>query len=139
MYLKGSNKMVYMRHRWFLIKGHRHRKVVMNKYFDYQDEPQLEEPARTRYGVKVFGLVKDMEVEFGKKEESQRGDWQDKEEKAEPRQRRDTAYPTRSFQEEVNFLQVSVVLENIRYTPCHRLHAPGEECLRKHDWCPARH
>jgi hypothetical protein len=34
MYLKGSNKMVYMRHRQFLVKGHRYIKVVMNKYYD---------------------------------------------------------------------------------------------------------
>ena len=33
----------------------------------------------------------------------------------------------------VDFLQVTVVLENTRYTPCHRLHAPKEECIRKHD------
>jgi len=34
----------------------------MNKYFDNQAEPQLDEPERTRYGEKVFGMVKDMEV-----------------------------------------------------------------------------
>jgi hypothetical protein len=49
-YLKGSNKMVYTRHKWFLIKGHRYRTITMNKYFDNQDEPQLEEPARTSTG-----------------------------------------------------------------------------------------
>ena len=33
-YLKGSNKMVYTRHKQFLIKKHRFRKDTMNKYFD---------------------------------------------------------------------------------------------------------
>jgi hypothetical protein len=60
-YLKGSNKMVYARHRRFLVKKHRYRKSIMNKYFDNQDEPQLEEPAQTRWGTKVYDMVKDMD------------------------------------------------------------------------------
>ena len=35
-YLKGFNKMVYTRHRRFLVKKHRYQKDTMNKYFDYQ-------------------------------------------------------------------------------------------------------
>jgi hypothetical protein len=72
-YLKGSNKMVYTRNRQFLVKKHRYRKDTMNKYFDNQAEPQLHEPERTRYGEKVFGMVKDMEVEFGKKKKETEG------------------------------------------------------------------
>jgi len=45
----------------------------MNKYFDNQDEPQLDEPAWTRYRKKVFSMVKDMEVEFGKKKKEKEG------------------------------------------------------------------
>jgi hypothetical protein len=37
-YLKGSNKMVYTRHRRFLIKKHRYRRSVINEYFDNQKE-----------------------------------------------------------------------------------------------------
>ena len=39
----------------------------MNKYFNDQAKPQLDEPKQTRYGEKVFGMVKDMEVEFKNK------------------------------------------------------------------------
>ena len=60
-YLKGSNKMVYRRHRRFLVIKHRYRKSIMNKYFDNQDELQLEEPVQTRWGTKVYDMVKDMD------------------------------------------------------------------------------
>ena len=33
-YLSASKKMVYMRHRRFLIKKHRYQAATMNKYFD---------------------------------------------------------------------------------------------------------
>ena len=39
----------------------------MNKYFDNQDEPETDESKRTRYGQKVFDMVKGIDVEFGKK------------------------------------------------------------------------
>jgi hypothetical protein len=38
-YLKGSNNLVYTRHRRFLVKKHRYRKDTMNKYFDNQAKP----------------------------------------------------------------------------------------------------
>jgi hypothetical protein len=67
----GSNKMVYTRHRQFLVKKHRYQKDMMIKYFDNQPEPQLDEPVRASYGEKVFGMVKDMDqVEFGKKKKA---------------------------------------------------------------------
>jgi hypothetical protein len=70
-YLKGSNKMVYRRHRRFLVKKHMYRKDTMIKYFDNQPEPQLDESVRASYGEKVFGTVKDMDqVEFGKKKKA---------------------------------------------------------------------
>ena len=53
-YLNASKKMVYMRHRRFLVKKHRYRAATMNKYFDNQEEPETDEPERTRYGQKVF-------------------------------------------------------------------------------------
>jgi hypothetical protein len=73
-YLKGSNKMVYIRHRRFLVKKHRYRKDTMIKYFDNQPELQLDKPKQTSYGEKVFGMVKDMDqVEFRKKKKETEG------------------------------------------------------------------
>jgi hypothetical protein len=40
-YLSASKKMVYMRHRRFLIKKHRYQVTMMNKYFNNQEEPKL--------------------------------------------------------------------------------------------------
>ena len=45
----------------------------MNKYFDNQDEPQLDEPERTRYGQKVFDMVKGIDIEFRKKKKEEDG------------------------------------------------------------------
>ena len=38
----------------------------MNKYFDNKDEPQTTKPTqeKMRYGERVFGMVKDIEVKF---------------------------------------------------------------------------
>jgi hypothetical protein len=70
-YLKGSNKILYTRHRRFLIKKHRYQKDTMIKYFENQPEPQLDKPVRASYGEKVFGMIKDMDqVEFGKKKKA---------------------------------------------------------------------
>jgi hypothetical protein len=53
-YLKGSNKIVYTRHRWFLVKKHRYRRSVMNEYFDNQEEPQCEQPKPTSWGQRCM-------------------------------------------------------------------------------------
>ena len=45
----------------------------MNKYFNNQDEPETDEPKRTRYEQKVFDMVKGINVEFGKKKKEE--DW----------------------------------------------------------------
>jgi len=63
-YLNASKKMVYMRHRRFLVRKHRYRTSTMNNYFDNKNEPQIDEPEKTRYGEKVFDMVKGIEVEF---------------------------------------------------------------------------
>lgn len=43
----------------------------MNRYFDNNDEPQLDEPKKTEYGEKVFEMVKDMDhIEFEKKKKN---------------------------------------------------------------------
>jgi len=72
-YLNASKKMVYMRHRRFLIKKHRYRAAMMNKYFDDENEPQIDEPKRTRYGQKVFDMVQGIDIEFGKKKKEEDG------------------------------------------------------------------
>jgi len=72
-YLQGSHKMVYMRHRRFLIKKHRYRRSVMNQFFVDQEEPQGEAPAQTSWEPKVYEMVKDMDhIEFGKKKKKKK-------------------------------------------------------------------
>jgi hypothetical protein len=100
---------------------------MLNKYFDNQEEPQLDEPKRTRYGQKVFDLVKGIDVEFKKKKKEEDGTMTRKNRKQDKMEKPHvTPY---SFQEAVMFLQVPIILESARYAPCHRLHAPREECL----------
>jgi len=70
-YLPASKKLVYMRHRRFLHKKHRYRETSMNQYFDGKDEPQTDEPEKVSYGLKVFDMVKGINVEFGKKKKAQ--------------------------------------------------------------------
>jgi hypothetical protein len=43
----------------------------MNKYFDNQDEPQLDKPERMKYGQKVFEMVNGIEFEFEKKKKEE--------------------------------------------------------------------
>jgi hypothetical protein len=62
-----------MRHRQFLNKKHKYRAETMNKYFDNQDEPQLDELERMKYGQKVFEMVNVIEVEFKKKKKEADG------------------------------------------------------------------
>jgi hypothetical protein len=45
----------------------------MNKYFDNQDEPQLDEPERVKYGQKAIKMVNGIEVEFRKKKKEEDG------------------------------------------------------------------
>ena len=72
-YFSAYKKMVYMSHRRFLTKKHMYRAATMNKDFDKQEEPQLDEPERTRYGPKVFDMVKGIDVEFRKKKKEEDG------------------------------------------------------------------
>jgi hypothetical protein len=46
---------------------------MMNKYIDNQEEPETDELERTRYGQKVFDMVKGIDVEFGKKKKEEDG------------------------------------------------------------------
>ena len=69
-YLNGLKKLVYMRHRRFLNKKHRYRHPSINQFFDNSPKPQTDELEKTSYGQKVFDMVNDINVEFGKKKKA---------------------------------------------------------------------
>jgi hypothetical protein len=51
-YLNASKKLVYMRHRRFLLKKHRYRASSMNTYFDNQEEHELHETKKNKLRAK---------------------------------------------------------------------------------------
>jgi hypothetical protein len=62
VYLPSSRKLVYMRHRWFLPRKHKYRKMKM--HFDNTIE---KDSASKQYtGKLVFEMVKNIKVVFGK-------------------------------------------------------------------------
>ena len=62
VYLPYSQKLVCMRHRWFLLKTHKYRK--MKKFFDNTSEQDTGPKPRSR--ALVFEMVKNIKVIFGK-------------------------------------------------------------------------
>jgi hypothetical protein len=89
----------------------------MNQYFDNQDEPQHEPPAQTKWGPKVYVMVKDMDqIEFGKKKKKapDEGTKQTRKRKAGHDGGSTACGPRCPFQEEVDFLQVPAVLETLQ-------------------------
>jgi hypothetical protein len=63
VYLPSSRKLVYMRHRWFLTRKYKYRKMKM--HFDNTVE---KDSAPKQYTEKpVFEMVKNIEVVFGKR------------------------------------------------------------------------
>jgi len=67
VFLAASNKLVYMRHRHFLPRGHRYRLKRMDKYFDNRDEAKSTPPSGTSVGKRVFEIVRKITFVFGKK------------------------------------------------------------------------
>jgi len=65
--LNASKKIVYMRHRRFLSKGHKYRLKKMDKYFDYNDERNSDAPLGNSKGHRVFKIVSNIKFVFGKK------------------------------------------------------------------------
>ena len=65
--LTASKKIMYMRHRRFLSKGHRYRQKKMDKYFDNNSELQSTAPSGNRKGNRVFSIVNNLKFVFGKK------------------------------------------------------------------------
>jgi hypothetical protein len=67
MSLTASKKIVYMRHRRFLSKGHRYRQKKMDKYFDNNVELQSTAPLGNSKGKRVFNIVSNLKFVFEKK------------------------------------------------------------------------
>ena len=67
MFLAASNKLVYMRHRRFLLRGHKYQLKRMDKYFDNRDESKSTAPSGKSAGKRVFLIVSKITFVFGKK------------------------------------------------------------------------
>ena len=67
LFFAASNKLVYMRHRRFLPKRHKYRKIEMNHDFDKRDETKSTAPSGTSVGKRVFLIVNKIKFVFGKK------------------------------------------------------------------------
>jgi hypothetical protein len=67
VYLTAFNKLVYMRHRNFLPRGHKYQLKRMDKYFDNRDESKSTTPSCTSTGKRVFLIVSEVTFVFGKK------------------------------------------------------------------------
>jgi hypothetical protein len=65
--LAASKKIVYMRHKHFLLEGHRYRMRKMDKYFDNNGELHSTPPSGNNKGHRVFEIVKNINFVFGKK------------------------------------------------------------------------
>jgi hypothetical protein len=65
--LTASKKIVYMRHRLFLLEGHRYRMRKMDKYFDNNGELHSTSPSGNNRGHRVFEIVRNIKFVFGKK------------------------------------------------------------------------
>ena len=67
VYLIASNKLVYMRHKRFLPRGHKYQLKKMDKYFDNRDESKSTAPSGTSAGKRVFLIESKATFVFGKK------------------------------------------------------------------------
>jgi len=65
--LTASKKIVYIRHKCFLSKGHTYRQKKMDKYFDNNSELQSTAPSSNSKGKGVFSIVSKLKFIFGKK------------------------------------------------------------------------
>jgi hypothetical protein len=67
MSLTTSKKIVYMKHRRFLLEGHRYRMRKMDKYFDNNGELHSTPLSSNNRGHRVFEIVRNINFVFGKK------------------------------------------------------------------------
>ena len=54
--LNESKKILYIRHKHFLSKGHKYRLKKMDKYFNYNDERNSDAPLGNSKGHRVFKI-----------------------------------------------------------------------------------
>jgi hypothetical protein len=65
--LTASKKIMHMRHRRFLLEGHRYCMRKMDKYFDNNGELHSTPPSGNNRGHRVFEIVRNINFVFGKK------------------------------------------------------------------------
>jgi hypothetical protein len=106
LFLPGSKKTVYMRHRRFLLKSHRYRK--MKDHFDNT----IEKDGAPQYlsGKKVFEMVQKVRIKLGKKSL-----------KKDPNKKRNTPFIVEGVPfKKTHFFQVFGVLAGTSSSACHR-------------------
>jgi hypothetical protein len=67
MSLTATKKIVYMRHKHFLLEGHRYHMWKMDKYFDNNGELHSTPPSGNNRGHRVFEIVRNINFVFEKK------------------------------------------------------------------------
>lgn len=71
LFLDFSKKIVYLKYRRFLVRGHRYRKPKYNNHFDGHAEVESA-PRRRHDGKYVFEMVKSIRVCYGKSKNNKR-------------------------------------------------------------------
>ena len=66
-FLEGSQKVVYLGYRRFLVEGHRYRSKKFYNHFD--GNPEFRSTPERRDGHYVFNMVRNIKVIYGKKKE----------------------------------------------------------------------
>ena len=75
-FLEGSQKVVYLGYRRFLVEGHRYRSKKFYNHFDGM--PELHSAPVQRDGNYVFKMVRTIQVIYGKKKEDEKKRKRDK-------------------------------------------------------------
>jgi hypothetical protein len=66
--LAASKKIVYMRHKRFLLEGHRYHMRKMDKYFGNNGELHSTPPSVNSRGHRVFEIVKNINFFSGRRQ-----------------------------------------------------------------------
>ena len=70
--LTSSKKIVYMRHKRFLLEGHRYRMRKMDKYFDNNGELHSTAPSGNNKGHRVFEIVRNIKFVLGRRQKMEK-------------------------------------------------------------------
>jgi hypothetical protein len=70
--LTASKKIVYMRHRHFLLEGHKYCMSKMDKYFDNNGELHSTPPSRNNKGHRVFEIVRNINLFSGRRQKTRK-------------------------------------------------------------------